>query len=360
MPRPKTSAKDLPPRMLRKTRLLASGRQWVGYYYQGRDDDGRRVQIPLGTDLAEAKRKWANLEAKPMPVEAGTMRLVFDRFIRDIIPQKAPRTQKDYLAYLRMLRPAFDPAPVAALTPQAVIAYRDRRAKTAPVRANREVTLLGYVYQYAREWGYTSRQNPCTGLHKLPERPRDYYLDDDVWQALHAAAVPELRDAFDLAYLTGQRPADVLRMRMTDVRDGALEVQQGKTRRKLRIRLNREDGGRTELGKLIDRLQDRDRDQGMGGNSGNLLQTAAGKPLSARWLRYWFELCRAQAAERARAARDGSLAERIASSQFRDIRPKAASEIASLEAASHLLGHTHEEITKKIYVRRGREVLPVK
>lgn len=117
MPRPKKTAKDLPPRLLRKTRQLASGKLWVGYYYQGRDDSGRRVQIPLGPDLAEAKRKWAALEAKPTPADVGTMGAVFERFVRDILPTKAPRTQKDYLAYLRMLRPGFDPARVASLTP---------------------------------------------------------------------------------------------------------------------------------------------------------------------------------------------------------------------------------------------------
>lgn len=356
MPRPKTTAKDLPPRLLRKTRQLASGKLWVGYYYQGRDDSGRRVQIPLGPDLAEAKRKWAALEAKPTPADFGTLGAVFDRFVRDILPTKAPRTQKDYLAYLRMLRPGFDPAPVASLTPQAIIAYRDRRARTAPVRANREITLLGYVYQYAREWGYTSRPNPCQGLHKLPETPRDYYLADDVWAALHNAAVPELRDAFDLAYLTGQRPADVLRMRLADVRDNALEVQQGKTKRKLRILLDRADQTRTELGALIDRLRARQ----VSGISGCLLLTPEGKALTGPMLRKRFETCREAARAKAEGAGDADLAVRIAACQFRDIRPKAASEIASLEAASHLLGHTQEEITKKIYVRRGREVLPVK
>ena len=166
----------------------------------------------------------------------------------------------------------------------------------------------------------------------------------------------ELRDAFDLAYLTGQRPADVLGMRLADVRDGALEVQQGKTRRKLRIRLDRDDGTRTELGRLIDRFRTRE----LSGISGYLLQTADGRPLSARMLRTRFEACRTVAADQARAAGDEDLATRIAACQFRDVRAKAASEIASLEAASHLLGHTQEEITKKIYVRRGREVLPVK
>ena len=42
-------------------------------------------------------------------------------------------------------------------------------------------------------------------------------------------------DAMDLAYLTGQRPADILKLKRTDLRDGALWVTQGKTGTKLRI-----------------------------------------------------------------------------------------------------------------------------
>ena len=59
MNRPKTTGKALPPRMLQRSRTLASGKVWVGYYYNGRGPDGARQEIPLGTDLLEAKRKWA-------------------------------------------------------------------------------------------------------------------------------------------------------------------------------------------------------------------------------------------------------------------------------------------------------------
>lgn len=56
--------------------------------------------------------------------------------------------------------------------------------------------------------------------------------------------------------------------------------------------------------------------------------------------------------------KDEQLAKRIGSFQFRDIRPKAASEITDLKEASKLLGHTEEEITKKVYVRVGAIAKP--
>lgn len=380
--RPKTTGRDLPPRLLRKTKRLVSGAVWTGYYYQGRDDEGRRVQIPLGTDLTAAKRRWAELEAKTTAhAPPRTLASVFDRYLKEVVPLKAPRTQKEYQALIRHLRQAFDAAECDRLTPRAIAIYRDARGQVAPVRANREITLLGTIYQKAREWGLATRPNPVTGVAKLPERPRDYYLDDQVWAALLAEAVDELRDAMELAYLTGQRPGDVLRMRLSDVRDNALEVRQGKTRMRLRILLDHPDGSRTDLGKLIDRVKAR-RVAAIGGN---IVMTSAGKAVTAPMLRIRFEAARAAAALKAetgggetvsagdgvatddgpgvvasRQPPDPDLAARIRTAHFADLRSKAASEITSLTQASNLLGHTHEEITKKVYIRRGKEVLPVR
>jgi hypothetical protein len=55
------------------------------------------------------------------------------------------------------------------------------------------------------------------------------YVTDEVLAAVHAAAEIPLRDALDLAYLIGQRPADVLKILRADIIDGALVVKQNKT-----------------------------------------------------------------------------------------------------------------------------------
>jgi hypothetical protein len=65
-------------------------------------------------------------------------------------------------------------------------------------------------------------------VRKNKETPRDFYADDAIWSAVYTQAVEELKDAMDIAYLTGQRPADVLKMMETDLKDGALKVRQNK------------------------------------------------------------------------------------------------------------------------------------
>ncbi|GAB7128746.1 tyrosine-type recombinase/integrase [Silvimonas sp. JCM 19000] len=354
MARPKTSGSDLPLRMVRRIRKRKDGSEWTSYYYSGRDDDGRRIEIPLGQDINEAKRLWAQFEHKETPVSAGTMRLVFERYERDIVPAKSPATQRQNLQMLKQLRPVFDNAPIDAITPQHIAQYRDRR--TAKVRANREIALLSHVFNMAREWGYTARDNPARGIRKNREVPRDFYADATVWTAVYEQAVQELRDAMDLNYLTGQRPADVLKMMERDIRDDALEVRQNKTNKRLRILLNEDDGSRTELGKVIDRIRARTGKV----KSFYLVATAAGAPLSKDMLRDRFDAARLAARAAAEQAGDLTLSERIKAFQFRDIRPKAASEMGDLTKASKLLGHTEQEITRKVYIRVGETVKPTK
>jgi hypothetical protein len=60
----------------------------------------------------------------------------------------------------------------------------------------------------------------------------------------------------DLTHLSGQRPADMLKMSRHDIRNDELHVRQNKTRHALRIRL-RIDDALTELGACVERLQAR-------------------------------------------------------------------------------------------------------
>jgi integrase len=68
----------------------------------------------------------------------------------------------------------------------------------------------------------------------------------------------------------------------------------------------------------------------------------------------------AAAGDEVKTAGKAELAERIKAFQFRDIRPKAASEITSLEDASKLLGHTDKQITQKVYRWVGEIVKPTR
>jgi integrase len=83
---------------------------------------------------------------------------------------------------------------------------------------------------------------------------REVYITDEIFKVIRDHASVAVRDAMDLAYLTGQRPSDALRMTEEDIIDGHLVVVQGKTHKKRRIHLS------GHLAALIDRIIDRKRE----------------------------------------------------------------------------------------------------
>lgn len=75
---------------------------------------------------------------------------------------------------------------------------------------NRERALFSHIWNFARDKGHTAKPNPCAGIKGYEEKGRDVYIEQDVYTAIWDAADQPLCDAMDLAYLTGQRPSDVL------------------------------------------------------------------------------------------------------------------------------------------------------
>jgi integrase len=176
------------------------------------------------------------------------------------------------------------------------------------------------------------------------------YISDAVYQAVWASASEPLRDAMDLAYLTGQRPADALKMTEHDIIDGHLIVTQEKTKQPLRITIV------GELATLLARIQVRK--AGCKVKTAALLVNKQGKRLTGPTLRAHFDKARMAAAEAA-----PGLAKDIKAMWFYDLRAKAAHDTADGlgdEAASNLLGHEDVRTTRRHYLRRGKIVVPTK
>jgi len=199
------------------------------------------------------------------------------------------------------------PAPLERITPQHIRQYLDW-CKAAPVRANREKALFSHIFNKARGWGYTSAPNPCSGIRGFTERGRDACIEDATYKAVWDAADWSTRDAMDLAYLTGQRPADVLKMRLPDIRDGYLWLTQSKTRKKLRMAIA------GELAALIERIQGR----AYKVTSLALIRNETGQPLSYHALWNRFEEARKWAANALDAAGSSEAAVAVRGFRFRD------------------------------------------
>lgn len=364
------------------------------FYYLDTGAKPRR-EIPLGSDYVQAVAKWAELTSKPLPPAADkpiTFVDVLDGrgkvngYRKDILPGKAARTRRDNEVELGWLLKFFNdpPAPLSDIEPVHVRQYQRWRVKAAKalaeqknadrrkagrpelpiepdigeVRANREVALMSHVWNYARAEGMTRLPNPCTGVPRFGEDGRDTSPDDQLVARVLEHADRPLSFAMRLADIIGQRPADVLRCSedhiQGDVPGGVLQVQQGKTRMKLRIVIE------GNLADLIAELREYKRQMARErvaakkpvALTAKLLVREDGKALTAGMLRSRFD----DAREAAGVKKDLF--------QFRDFRAKVATETdeaSGTKGAQAILGHTTEAMTVN-YIRHkvGRKVRPIK
>ena len=166
--------------------------------------------------------------------------MVARRYIREVFPTKSVQTRKDNDKEIANLLKVFAHMPIDAIAPKHVREYMDIRGQAAKVRANREKALFSHIFNKAREWGYTALQNPCQGVKGFKEIGRSRYITDVEFSQVKAHAHFTVVDAMDLALLTGQRPADVLKLKRSEIRDGALWIVQNKTGARLGIEMTGE------------------------------------------------------------------------------------------------------------------------
>ena len=190
----------------------------------------------------------------------------------------------------------------------------------------------------------TAATNPCAGVETLGESGRDVYVEESIYKAVWKAANEPLRDAMDLAYLTGQRPADTVAMTEHDIVGSYLRVKQGKTGAKLRIEIV------GELADVIARIRSRR-------NKFKIVTThfvvnKHGRPVQSRTVSEWLKETRNKVG--------------VTSSQFqfKDLRAKAGTDkedAQGMSAAKDQLGHTSEKMTAH-YVRHrlGKKVSPTR
>lgn len=317
---------DLPPRMT--ARRLASGR--VLYYYQAA---GKKV--PLGSNIETARREWARLEA-------GGPALLFPavaKLYREaVFPGLALSTRAHYEIALRNLEDALRAFTLEQVQPKHVKAYMRARSKKAA--AYFEKRVLSALFNWARGEGITAAPNPCSGVsftkaerkvYKTGRRTR--YVTDAEFDAVYASGDEILQDAMDLCLLAGQRPSDVLGLTKHNIVDGLLEIQQGKTGKKMRVRIE------GDLKVAIDRMLARPRKV----QSIYLIADRRGQRVQYNALHTRFK----------KALGTGDW-------QLRDLRAKAASDSPDLKHAQELLGHESEVTTAGIYRRsRGNVVAPL-
>ena len=202
MPRKRDNPLGLPERVYHKH---------GAFYYVHFDGRWER----LGTDINEAKLR-GNLYNEP-GTRYGTIEWFLDAFLVDFKRQvalglRAPRTLEDYTTDAVPLKAYFGRMLPSAVEPKHIASYLDMGVDMSrAVRANRERSCLSACFSWMIRKGEGGiKINPCRGVRRNKETPREVYIEHEDFVEVHALATPMVRGLMDLIYRTLQRPEDII------------------------------------------------------------------------------------------------------------------------------------------------------
>jgi integrase len=318
-------SRKLPPRVYQKH---------GAFYYVTKPD---RKWIRLGQTESEMYRALAKL--KSTDVHLGEMSEYFERYEKEIIPTKAPRTQTDNLAEINNLRQAFGKMRPEHIKPKHIYAYMDARGATAKTRANREKSLLSSVFSSLIRWGVVE-DNPCKNVKNFQEKARDRYVEDWEYEAVLSLASPVLAAAMEIASTTGMRQGDILKLKYADLTENGVPVTQNKTGKKQIFEWTPALKAAIESAKHHPRHAD---------SIVYIIANERGQQYTSEGFKCnWQRLMN-------KALETGAIKERFT---FHDLRAKAGSDAE--ENAQKLLGHASATTTRRVYERKPSKVKPIR
>lgn len=176
------------------------------YYYP---PNGKPIALGLKTESAACLKKYGEIRG-PSGERPRTLGDVIDKYLLEVVPGLAERTQEDYRTYCGKLKAAFGHMLPDEVEITDLYDYHD--ARKAPVRANREVTVLGVIYRHAIRWR-AARANPVQGFLYAEEKDREREVTGSERRRFARQCCPDwLRGYLALKYLTGRRQGELLKL----------------------------------------------------------------------------------------------------------------------------------------------------
>ena len=244
--RPRGAARDIRDGKLKGfgVRVMPSGARRFFIHCQ---HEGRRVWRIVGDaavmNADEARARAAAMLAairRDAPLPALPEDTVFEAVAAAAFRRHErlwkPRTMQVNRGYLRcQILPRFAGRQVAEIARQDVVQWFASLAAT-PVAADRAMPVLSVIMREAERMGCREEgSNPCLGIRRYRRKGRERFLSDaEIWSL---GACLEAREGEEplavavirLLLLTGCRKSEILTLRWSDVREGALFLRDSKT-----------------------------------------------------------------------------------------------------------------------------------
>lgn len=270
----------------------------------------------------------------PETAPAITVNAILDRYLREYVPKKlAPRTQRDYVRHIVVLRRWYGERIASELKPKDFAEFLNiDKGKFQRVR---QLAVLSSAFTEAVSSWYLIERNVLKDVKRPKGRPRDRLISDEEFTAFKAMAPLRVQLAMDLALVSGQRQGDILGMRWSQIKDMALHIEQTKTRKRIAITIS------AGLEAALDRCWVLP-GGGCDGGEYVLTRRCGGRYTSEGFRALWQRVMR-------KWVRKGN--QRFT---FHDIRALCATKCPTIEHARALLGHSTMAMTRRVY-RRGVE-----
>lgn len=183
---------------------------------------------PLEASKQTVWRKYHE-QIDKLDSQAGTFKsLVSLYFESPTFREKALSTQKKYRQNATKVLKVFGHIKIDSIKPEHIRKYMDVRGESHPVAANREKSFMQAVYNWAYERG-KAQSNPCKGVKKYTEKPREKYITDKEYQLMYQHADSIVKAVMEISYCCAARVSDVLTLRHEDLDEQGISIKQGKT-----------------------------------------------------------------------------------------------------------------------------------
>ena len=137
-------------------------------------------------------------------------------------------SQKKYLKNAKKILSVFGKMPVDKIKPEHIRQYMDKRGEIVQVTANREHSFMSKVFSWGYERG-KAKSNPCRGVKKITETPRDRYITDEEYNSVLRLADDVLKAVMEISYCCAARVSDVLALTREQELPEGIYIKQGKT-----------------------------------------------------------------------------------------------------------------------------------